>query len=414
MTPDFSLTKYIPQNGKSSQATSAVFGVGQILANEGTSTEQKIQSILQMLPSLWSLVGVDEAGNAAGEVSKNADAETNLKNSIKSTQEKNNNEINQLINKIEENTKVINNNIEKANKAQEEKEKAQNEIEKQTQTITNCKGILENSNATSAERSVAIEKLKAANTSITTYAANIETLFSTVNQSQEEVAEATDNNNNINGEIETVVAEGNQDIQNLNLDYLSQITTNQTTSLVAKTNKATSQAAGVLATELEAASEGSSLIPGVGSVASATAGIKAQQMRKVESSQGIASDTREKGADTVTTKLTADKTDIQTAFNMISDLSNIAIGSYNEGLGLSDNFYSYIEPVGSWVQQAVDIKEQPEALAEAITDAEAHFNQNDENVNPQNNNNNSGNNDSQNNQQYTFNFNPDELNRLIG
>ena len=319
---------------------------------------------------LLSLLGSNEAGAAEAEVQANEKAANTLDESIKTTQSNVNSRVNELISQMQNTAREIQTRIENIEKDNEEKEKHQKDLQAHLQTIETCKGILENPDSTSAERTVAIEKLKAAGKGISEISEAVKTLEKTTNEEQDEVEQLSAEQDDATVGVDDAIQEGNKQMEAAAAQATAEQAKNTATATKGGVNETTSAAAGAAAAATRAAAESSSAIPVVGAFTSSSGEVLAQKYDQVKIDQGQAGSKRVPGAAKTQAQIAASKALEQVSLTMFQNLSQIALGELDPEIRTYANtFYSFLEPIGSWTEQADEAESQSEKLDSATQKA---------------------------------------------
>lgn len=370
--------KFIPNEDGGSNGTNnagvqfaqRTWAAGGVFIDANSTGEQKAQAVNTTIQSLLALFGNNESEVARRETQANEEAANNLEKSIQTTTENVNSKVNEQIEKIQEIAAKIQESLDKIEDSNEEKEENQKKLQEYLNTIDGCKTILENPNSTSAERTAAIEKLKAASAGIAELASSIENLQHNSEEEQQEVEDLGAEQTDIDTGIATVIEQGNSElaaaentakaVQAKNAATAAQGVKDETISIAAKTAAATTRAT----------SKASSWIPFAGAAISSAGEIMAQKLDSVSTDYGSAAGQyRIPGAATTSAKISASELTRQASLTSFTNIASYAIGESEDTRALSQTFYSFMEPIGSWLNQADDINTQAETLNTAVDTA---------------------------------------------
>ncbi len=370
--------KYIPRDGSDSNGTNdagvqfaqRTWAAGGVFIDANSTAEQKAQAVSSTIQGLLALFGNNESEAARRETQANEEAANNLEKSVQTTTENVNTKVNEQIERIQEIAAKIQESLDKIEDGSEEKEEHQKKLQEYLDTIDGCKAILENPNSTSAERTAAIEKLKAASAGIAELASAIENLQHSSEEEQANVEDLGEEQTNIDAEIETIVQQGNSEIAAAESTAKAEQAKNAVTAAQGVKDETVSTAAKTAAATTRATSKASSWIPFVGTAASTAGEVIAQKLDSVASDYGTAAGQyRIPGAAATTAKISASELTMQASLTAFANIASFAIGESNDARAFSQAFYSLLEPIGSWLNQADDINTQAETLNTAVDTA---------------------------------------------
>ena len=369
--------QYIPKEGGSSesgtvnfaQAAGQTWAAGGLFVDANAGEGEKVEAAASTITSLLKLFGANEAGAASREAHENEQAASNLDESIRTTAENTNSKVNELISQMQNVAANIQAQLDKISDDNEEKEEQQKKLQEHLETINICKGILENPNSTSAERTVAIEKLKAAGRGIAEISQAIAKIQSNSEDEQEQVEDLSSDQTDIDAQVDTTIQDSTQQMQDAASEVSTQQATNTTTQVTGTVNGTTSASAKTAATSVRAAAQSSSFIPIVGSAASASGEALAQKLDQVSADQGQAAQSRIPSAVQTLAKVAASEIIRQTSLTDFANLSAYALGASDEASAISNTFYSFLEPIGSWLAEADNTEDQADELNSATQTA---------------------------------------------
>ena len=370
--------KYIPNEDGGSNGTNTAgvqfaqrtWAAGGLFIDANSTGEQKAQAVSTTIQSLLALFGNNESEVARRETQANEEAANNLEKSIQTTTENVNTKVNEQIQRIKEIAAKIQESLDKIEDSNEEKEEHQKKLQEYLNTIDGCKAILENPNSTSAERTAAIEKLKAANAGIAELASAIENLQHTSEEKQENVEDLGAEQTDIDAEIDTIVQQGNSEIAAAENTAKAEQAKNAVTAAQGVKDETVSTAAKTAAATTRATSKASSWIPFAGSALSAAGEVMAQKLDSVGDDYGTAGGQyRIPGAAATNAKIAASEFTMQASLTAFANIASFAIGESNDARAFSQAFYSILEPIGSWLEQADDVETQSETLNTAVETA---------------------------------------------
>lgn len=369
--------QYIPKEGGSSaesgtvnfaQAAGQTWAAGGLFIDANASEEQKVQAVSSTITSLLKLFGANEAGAANKEVQENEQAAANLNESIRTTAENTNSKVNELVSQMQNVAANIQAQLDKINDDNKEKEEQQKKLQEHLETIDLCKGILENANSTSAERTVAIEKLKAAGKGITEISQAIAKIQANSEDEQDQVEDLSSDQTDINDQVDTTIQGSTQQMEVAASKVSTQQATNTTTQVTGTVNETTSATAKATAASVRAAAQSSSFIPIVGSAASASGEALALKLDQVSGDQKRAALSRIPSAVQTLAKVAASEIARQTSLTDFANLSAYALGASDEASAISNTFYSFLEPIGAWLE-ADNTEDQADKLNSATQTA---------------------------------------------
>ena len=351
-----------------SQFAQQTWAAGGVFVDANSSDEQKIEAAATTLTSLLALFGKNESRAADEQTKANEEAANELDNAIKTTNDTINAQVNEQIARIQDIASKIQQNLEQVEEKNQQKEENQKKLEEHLATIDECKLILEEPNRTSAERTVAIEKLKTASNGIAEIAALTEKLQASTEKEGEEVANLGDEQTDVNTEVDTTIQDGNSQLAAAATQIITEQGKNIATAATGAVNETTSGAAIALAASTRAAAKATSWIPFGGQAASAAAEALAQKLDSVGQDQGQAGTTRLTNAAATQTKIAASEATRQASLTMFANIYSYAIGQSDEATLISNTFYSFMEPIGAYFENAesIDLESQSETLNEAI------------------------------------------------
>ena len=371
------LLQYIPKEGGSSessavnfaQAAGQTWAAGGLFVDANAGEGEKVEAAASTITSLLKLFGANEAGAASREAHENEQAASNLDESIRTTAENTNSKVNELISQMQNVAANIQAQLDKISDDNEEKEEQQKKLQEHLETINICKGILENPNSTSAERTVAIEKLKTAGRCIAEISQAIAKIQSNSEDEQEQVEDLSSDQTDIDAQVDTTIQDSTQQMQDAASEVSTQQATNTTTQVTGTVNGTTSASAKTAAASVRAAAQSSSFIPIVGSAASASGEALAQKLDQVSADQGQAAQSRIPSAVQTLAKVAASEIMRQTSLTDFANLSAYALGASDEASAISNTFYSFLEPIGAWLAEADNTEDQADKLNSATQTA---------------------------------------------
>lgn len=400
---------YSNNGDNAAQVVQRAWAAGGLWVDSQSSTEQKVQAASSTITSLLSLLGSNEQGAASQEVEANDKAADSLDKSIQTTTNQTNSQVNELISKMQEVGEKIQRTLDNVNNENKEKEEYQKKLQENLKTIETCKGILENPNSTSAERTVAIEKLKTAGKGIAELSDAVEKLQNSTKEEKEEVEALSAEQTELDAGVDTTIQEGNEALKQAAVQAQAEQSKNAATAAKGTTNEATSAAAKAEAVSVRATSKGSSWIPILGAATSTGGEVVAQKLDKVAADQSQAGRTRIAGAGNTGARISASELTRQSSLTKFADLSSYALGTSGDNSNISNDFYSYIEPIGEWLENADNMDSQSEQLNSAVETASEQVERQEC---EDNNNGNESQGSGQNNPSVKLEFKTDELEKL--
>ena len=333
---------------------------------ELTSEEE---TIARTIPQLLALFGSNAAGAASQETQANEKAAEELDKSIQTTTNNTNQRVNELINKMKDLGSKLQEEISNIQANKEEQEKKQKAIEENIETIDDCKKILENPDSTSGERTAAIEKLRAAGKSLTELSAAIKQLQKGIGISAQNVETYNEEQGKHNEDVNTNIETGNQELETAASRIQQQQTTNTTTSATGVVNETTSGTAKTAAATVRASKSSMSWFPYVGAVAQSGGEALALKLDNVSMDQGNAGQTRIPSAAATLSRLSASEITRQNSLTVFSDLLKYSVGTYGENTEFAQTFYSIMEPIGAWMDMAINTDSAAKDLDKATETA---------------------------------------------
>lgn len=359
--------------GSSSTDTGAFAGVNTqefinsiyTLSDSNVSTEQKVEQGTKLgLNFLLSLFGNKEEASATKEVNdntKNAEASQKaLTDAAAKTQSK----VADKIAEMEQNAQKIQEQIAKLEETSQEKENYQKQIEEKVQRLN---AIKEEIQANPEKASEYVSELSEISTSIQDISSALENLSSSVEENTNEVENLQQSSSEANDDANDIVDDGIAEQQSIAQNVANQQVVNSATGATGVVNNTQSLAAKAEATTLEASTKASSLIPGVGAIASTSTNVLASKLYQVSDDQLASGSIRKLGATSNATTLTGLNSMISTN---LTDFSNFptAIGSMlSDTDSYVSDFTSFIQPVDEWLDNASSIGDEAEAINEAVS-----------------------------------------------
>lgn len=371
--------QFIPKDGGDSNKSSAAgqqfaqqtWAAGGVFVDANSTDEQKLQAATSTVTSLLQLFGANEAGAASQEVGENERTANELNQSIKTTTDNTNAIVNEQIEKIKEIANKIQETLDKVEKENEEKQEHQKQLQEFLETIDNNKAILESADINTPEgkqqRKDALNNLRQASEGINKLSEAIKTLQTSTEKESEEVEDLGTEQTDVDTNIETAIQDGNSQLEATTSRIAAEQTKNTATATKGTANEATSVAAKTAAETTRAAAKGSSWIPFAGGAAQAAAEILAQKYDSISNDFGQAGGVfRIPGAAKTMANLSASELTRQSSLTMFADLSSYALGESDGAKAISQSFYSILEPIGQWLEEAEGTEAQAEKLNGAV------------------------------------------------
>lgn len=367
------------------------------LSDSNVSTEQKVQKTTNFgLNFLLSLIGNNEEARATKEVNdntKNAEASQKaLTDAAAKTQSK----VTDKIAEMEQNAQKIQEQIDKLEETSQEKENYQKQIEEKVQRLN---AIKEEIQANPEKASEYVSELSEISTSIQDISSALEKLSSSVKENTNEVEDLQQSSSEANDDANDIVDNGIAEQQSIAQNVTNQQVVNSATGATGVVNNTQGVAAKAKATALEASSKTSSLIPGVGAIASTSTSVLASKLNRVSEDQLASGSIRKVGSASNATYLTGLNSMILTN---LTDFSNFptAIGSILSGTDSNvSEFTTFMQPVGEWLDNANSLGDEANTINEAADQIEENDTEGDDN-------------DNQNSQSNDFNYDTDKLEEI--
>lgn len=359
--------------GSSSTDTGAFAGVNTqefinsiyTLSDSNVSTEQKVEQGTKLgLNFLLSLFGNKEEATATKEVNTNVKNAEKTKDALTESAAKTQSRVADKLAEMENNAKSVQEAIANLEETSQEKEEYQKQIEEKVQRLN---AIKEEIQANPEKASEYLSELTEISASIQDISSALEKLTSSVEESTKNVADLQQANLELNDEGNNIVEEGVAEQQSIAQNVVNQQVVNSATGATGVVNNTQSLAAKAEATTLEASTKASSLIPGVGAIASTSTSVLASKLYQVSDDQLASGSIRQLGATSNATTLTGLNSMISTN---LTDFSNFptAIGSMlSDTDSYVSDFTSFIQPVGEWLDNASSIGDEAEAINEAVS-----------------------------------------------
>lgn len=359
--------------GSSSTDTGAFAGVNTqefinsiyTLSDSNVSTEQKVEQGTKLgLNFLLSLFGNKEEATATKEVNTNVKNAEKTKDALTESAAKTQSRVADKLAEMENNAKSVQEAIANLEETSQEKEEYQKQIEEKVQRLN---AIKEEIQANPEKASEYLSELTEISASIQDISSALEKLTSSVEESTKNVADLQQANLELNDEGNNIVEEGVAEQQSIAQNVVNQQVVNSATGATGVVNNTQSLAAKAEATTLEASTKASSLIPGVGAIASTSTSVLASKLYQVSDDQLASGSIRQLGATSNATTLTCLNSMISTN---LTDFSNFptAIGSMlSDTDSYVSDFTSFIQPVDEWLDNASSIGDEAEAINEAVS-----------------------------------------------
>ena len=214
--------------------------------------QSAMSSSLQMILGLF---GSNEEQAAKQETQANEQKVSATKTALQTQQTKNNAEIARLMSLMTQQAEELQKKLDEINEESKEKEEKQKAIETVTQTIDQCKSILEDPNRTSAERTAAIAKLRESGESLNQLSEEIDELQEQSDDAIEAVEQAQTDNIDLNDEVSVVIQEGQEEAVQIQNQILTEQTENTATGVKGGVNETISATAKAEAATLRAAAK---------------------------------------------------------------------------------------------------------------------------------------------------------------
>lgn len=335
------------------------------LSDSNVSTEQKVEQGTKLgLNFLLSLFGNKEEATATKEVNTNVKNAEKTKDALTESAAKTQSRVADKLAEMENNAKSVQEAIANLEETSQEKEEYQKQIEEKVQRLN---AIKEEIQANPEKASEYLSELTEISASIQDISSALEKLTSSVEESTKNVADLQQANLELNDEGNNIVEEGVAEQQSIAQNVVNQQVVNSATGATGVVNNTQSLAAKAEATTLEASTKASSLIPGVGAIASTSTSVLASKLYQVSDDQLASGSIRQLGATSNATTLTGLNSMISTN---LTDFSNFptAIGSMlSDTDSYVSDFTSFIQPVVEWLDNASTIGDEAEAINEAVS-----------------------------------------------
>ena len=335
------------------------------LSDSNVSTEQKVEQGTKLgLNFLLSLFGNKEEATATKEVNTNVKNAEKTKDALTESAAKTQSKVADKIAEMEQNAQKVQEEIANLEETSKEKEDYQKQIEEKVQRLN---AIKEEIQANPEKASEYLSELTEISASIQDISSALEKLTSSVEESTKNVADLQQANLELNDEGNNIVEEGVAEQQSIAQNVVNQQVVNSATGATGVVNNTQSLAAKAEATTLEASTKASSLIPGVGAIASTSTSVLASKLYQVSDDQLASGSIRQLGATSNATTLTGLNSMISTN---LTDFSNFptAIGSMlSDTDSYVSDFTSFIQPVVEWLDNASTIGDEAEAINEAVS-----------------------------------------------